>query len=84
MTRQWVSDTDRDWVMVCDQGGCTTRSEPFPKQPPLDMFRERGWFIAKLFGDICPTCLARGVQPAAKVEPHRVMALPATIEGADR
>ncbi|AHH16563.1 hypothetical protein NONO_c17630 [Nocardia nova SH22a] len=71
MTRTWVSDTDRRWVMKCDQSGCATRSEEFPREPPLAEFQNRGWFIAKLWGDICPDCLARGVRPTAKVEPYR-------------
>lgn len=68
MTREWVSEQDRRWVMVCDQDGCATRSEPFPKQPDLETFQDRGWFIAMKSGDICPACLARGIEP--KGEPH--------------
>lgn len=63
MTRQHVSDTDLQWVMVCDQLGCTTTSEPFPASPRLELFQERGWFIADDFGDVCPSCLAKGVVP---------------------
>ncbi|MCC3333559.1 hypothetical protein [Nocardia abscessus] len=69
MTRQWISEKNHDWVMVCDQPGCPTTSEPFPTSPPLELFQKRGWFTAKLFGDICPACLAKGVQP--KGEPFR-------------
>jgi hypothetical protein len=69
VTRQWISKKDPRWVMVCDQEGCATKSEPFPNQPDLQLFQERGWFAAKLWGDICPACLARGVQP--KGEPWR-------------
>lgn len=68
MTRS--HDQNRQWRMYCDQDGCETRSEPFPAEPPLQMFQERGWFIAELFGDACPACLARGVHPT--VEPHRM------------
>lgn len=61
MTRSWISETDHRWVMLCDTNGCTTRSEPFPAgaQPDLEIFRKRGWFIAKKFGDMCPECLER-------------------------
>lgn len=59
MTRAWVSRTDERWVMKCDRLGCTTTSEPFPagRQPSLDIFRARGWYIAPLFGDRCPACV---------------------------
>lgn len=66
MTRQ--HDTNRDWVMVCDETGCATTSEPFPTSPPLEEFQERGWFAAAEFGDVCPACLATGVTPKGK--PH--------------
>lgn len=69
MTREWTNERDRDWVMRCDESGCTTTSEPFSKQPDLELFMDRGWFIAKKFGDVCPACLAKGVQP--RVEPYR-------------
>ncbi|MGW4720842.1 hypothetical protein [Nocardia sp. NPDC004260] len=69
MTRQWISKKNQNWVMVCDQDGCTSKSEPFPNQPDLGIFQGRGWFVANLFGDICPACLAKGVQP--KGEPWR-------------
>ncbi|WP_330253048.1 hypothetical protein OG874_00085 [Nocardia sp. NBC_00565] len=68
MTRQHVSETNRDWVMVCDEEGCATASEVFPKQPDLEVFHGRGWFIAACSGDICPACLANGVTPT--VEPY--------------
>lgn len=63
MTRTWISDTDHRWVMLCDQQGCATRSDPFPKEPRLEIFRAQGWFVARRFGDICPACLAAGVTP---------------------
>lgn len=65
------------WSMVCDQDGCDTRSEGFPGQPDLELFQQRGWFIAKLFGDICPTCLAKGIRPGPSVEPYRGIVPPA-------
>ena len=75
MTRTWISEKDRRWVMICDQLGCATRSEPFPagRQPDLAIFAGKGWFIAKKFGDTCPACLASGVKPTA--EPHSLSAL---------
>lgn len=74
MTREWVDEMTRDWVMVCDEIGCGTRSEAFPKaQPPLELFQDRGWFIAALHGDVCPACLAKGVEPTAK--PYRPLAM---------
>lgn len=69
MTR--THNDQQQWVMLCDQIGCPTRSEAFPKEPPLELFRDRGWFIARTFGDICPACLAKGVRPSASVKPWR-------------
>lgn len=66
MTRS--HDEVKKWRMFCDNDRCSTRSESFDREPPLSLFAERGWFIAKLFGDLCPTCLADGVKPTA--EPH--------------
>ncbi|MET8430109.1 hypothetical protein [Nocardia sp. NPDC004860] len=69
MTREWIDEDIPEWVMRCDEIGCPTTSEAFPKEPPLDWFMDRGWFIAEKFGDECPMCLAKGIQP--KVEPYR-------------
>lgn len=69
MTRSW--DEDEQWRMYCDERGCGTRSEQFPTQPPLELFAERGWFIAKKFGDVCPACLAKGVR--STVDAHSLM-----------
>jgi hypothetical protein len=68
VTRTWVGAKDDRWIMICDQIGCVTRSEPFPPgvQPPLEIFAERGWFIARKFGDVCPACLAAGVVPTVE------------------
>ena len=69
MTRTWISEKDHRWVMMCDQLGCATRSEPFPREPDLALFASRGWFIAAKFGDVCPHCLAKGTKPTAA--PHK-------------
>lgn len=83
MTRQWVDDhkkkpRDKRWIMRCDYGDgdrsaqrCTAASEPFVWQPPLELFIERGWFIAKLSGDRCPACVALGRHEG--IEPHALM-----------
>lgn len=83
MTRQWVDDSkkkprDKRWVMRCDYGDgvrgaqrCSAASEPFEWQPPLELFVERGWFIAKLSGDRCPACVALGRHEG--IEPSRLM-----------
>lgn len=72
------------WAMVCDQDGCTTRSEDHPRQPELEVFQERGWFIARLWGDICPACLAKGVRPKPNVEPYRGVVPQVMVEEATR
>lgn len=84
MTRQWVDDhlaepVDKRYVMRCDYGSagrageqrCTTASEPFVQQPPLDLFVARGWFIAAKFGDHCPVCVALGRHEG--IEPSKLM-----------
>ncbi|SEE83719.1 hypothetical protein SAMN04489740_2729 [Arthrobacter alpinus] len=76
MSREWVDDRspfplDKRWVMRCDETGCATKSEPSVQQPPLDQFVAAGWFIGKTFGDICPACLAAGIEP--RDTPHQLM-----------
>jgi len=80
MSREWVDDKkrtpiDKRWVMRCDvglfgRGGqpqrCATESEPSLTQPELWQFAAQGWFIAKLHGDVCPACLAVGIEPWAE------------------
>jgi hypothetical protein len=84
MSREWVDDMkpaprrgpdtrDRRWVMRCDvrradDSRCPTEGEPSREQPPLEDYAGAGWFIAKVHGDICPDCLAKGYQPRS--EPH--------------
>lgn len=68
MTREWIDERTRQWVMRCDQKGCTTRSETFPTQPDLELFRDRGWYVAKVYGDVCPTCLAKGIVPGGALD----------------
>ena len=72
MSRTWVTPFGPDWVMVCDQPGCTTRSETFPTEPALELFQGRGWFIGWPSGDRCPDCLAKGL--VSKAEPYRSLA----------
>lgn len=80
MTRE--RDKSGLWAFVCDQHGCDTRSERFPGQPELEVFQERGWFVARLWGDICPACLAKGIRPKPNVEPYRGALPPAMTEEA--
>jgi hypothetical protein len=68
--------TDKRWVMRCDTFSpsgkrCKTEGEPSPKQPELGQYAQAGWFIGKVFGDMCPKCLAAGYQPSS--EPHQLM-----------
>jgi hypothetical protein len=71
MTRRHVSDTDTRWVMVCDVPRCRTWSEPFSRPPALEIFQDRGWFVAKRYGDVCPACLSSGHKPTA--DPYQVV-----------
>lgn len=50
------------WTWQCDECGEETDDlgrTQWELPLPADM-RERGWFIAKLFGDKCPACVAKG------------------------
>jgi hypothetical protein len=58
MSRQFVSKKDHRWVMRCDQCGHASRAAAAQADLPLEAFAQAGWFIAKLFGDQCPTCVA--------------------------
>jgi hypothetical protein len=53
------------WRLFCDREGCDASSETRPTQHhlPLREFADAGWFIARLWGDTCPRCLAAGVKP---------------------
>jgi len=66
VSRSWISDTDRRWVMRCDIPGCPATSEAFPHQPDLDLFAARGWYIAETSGDACPACRRRAMFQAQR------------------
>ena len=82
MTREWVDDAvpaprrgpdnrDKRWVMQCDVGlfgdtRCPTTSEPSVVPPPLSDFEAAGWSLAKVHGDVCPFCLAKGIKPSTE------------------
>lgn len=66
MTRHYVSAADTRWVMSCDRIGCDIRSETFPVEPPLGLFRDRGWFIGWPSGDRCPGCVKAGHKSTAQ------------------
>lgn len=53
------------WRWSCDRDGCTTHTDPVPKHalPKPEQMQEDGWFIAKLWGDRCPACVAAGQVP---------------------
>lgn len=86
MSREWVDDAkkkpvDKRWVMRCDVGlfgragqstRCATESEPSVRQPELWQFAAEGWFVADKHGDVCPVCVAAGIEPWD--QPNRVMA----------
>jgi hypothetical protein len=66
--RGWISRTDRRWMMYCD-GGCGSRVPTLPGREGLRKHAAEGWFIAKVSGDLCPSCRAK--MPSG--EPHAVM-----------
>lgn len=69
MTRRWVPGTSREtgevWEWVCDY--CPTRSPEVARRhddlPSVDEMRARGWFIAKVHGDRCPSCVTPDPTP---------------------
>lgn len=77
MSREWISKRDQRWQMRCDH--CDHRSEPRARQDdlPLEEFAKAGWFVAKLFGEWCPNCVAAagGIQAliARGERPHSAM-----------
>lgn len=82
MSRQWVSDKNRKWVMVCDTERCTTQSDirRHESELPLEEFALAGWYIGHGYGDKCPKCVevAGGISELMKrsegaTRPHRVM-----------
>lgn len=57
MTRTWTKKPV--WVWQCDS--CGVESDFAYRQsslPSPDAMRERGWFIAELWGDKCPECVS--------------------------
>lgn len=86
MSREWVDDAkpkpvDKRWVMRCDvihPSGkrCTTTSPPAAHQSelPLERYRDAGWFVAKVHGDICPICLTAGYLPRSEAYGFRAVA----------
>ena len=74
--RQWVDDDkavplDKRWVMRCDNHingeRCGTATPPQLTQPSLEALHADGWHIARLSGDICPTCISNGAETK---DPH--------------
>ena len=48
------------WTWVCDECG---REESLGRDqshlPPPEQMRQSGWFIAEVWGDLCPKCVAK-------------------------
>lgn len=77
--REWISGWDHRWVMRCDYRDdkgrqCPATSEAFDTQPSLDLFRARGWHIAKLFGDLCLKHATAASAAATRLEAHHDLA----------
>ena len=71
MSQEWISGEDRRWQMQCNVKGCTSVEDPTPGRQSLLSFARRGWFIAEVFGDACPDCVADG-----KVDPNATSLFP--------
>lgn len=60
MTRTYTSKPV--WTWKCDECGREhelAREQSGPRGlATMDEMRERGWFIAEKFGDMCPPCVA--------------------------
>lgn len=73
MSREHVQvNYGKRWMMFCDREGCTTveGAAENVNDLPLARFRDMGWFIAQLYGDLCPACLDAGHQPASAPMPE--------------
>lgn len=47
------------WTWVCDNCGAEeSLARTQTGLPEKDQMRQQGWFIAELFGDLCPRCNA--------------------------
>jgi hypothetical protein len=56
MTRGFV---DRPvWTWICDRCGGSSQDLAFTQSglPSADALRERGWYVAPLYGDLCTFC----------------------------
>lgn len=59
------------WAWHCDECGrafgplCWNQGE----LPTPDDMRARGWFIAELYGDLCPSCVAERGPASQDVRP---------------
>lgn len=62
MSQEWVSRRDQRWRMKCDTRGCLTTLPPTNTPRALGVLElaVEGWFIAEVFGDACPDCVADG------------------------
>jgi hypothetical protein len=67
MSRAWVKNQRNRWAMFCDR--CNHQDpEITDRQQPLEVYSDRGWWIAKLHGDLCPAC-RKQVPVAERAEP---------------
>jgi hypothetical protein len=56
VSREWVKNQRNRWAMFCDR--CRYQDPEITlRQQPLEVYRDRGWYIAKLYGDLCPKCV---------------------------
>lgn len=72
MTRAPINPDDPYWEYrwrwVCDTKGCDSATEPVRRAdlPGVNEMRAAGWFVAEVWADECPKCVA------AKAVPGRV------------
>lgn len=57
MSREWVNDEPNRWAMFCNRCRYQDPEITF-RQQSLEVYRDRGWHVAKVYGDLCPKCVA--------------------------
>lgn len=67
------------WRWVCDRPDCRGKdpvTAPKHRLPSAEDMQALGWFIARQWGDRCPTCVAAGhipdVEPWGSSEPAAI------------
>lgn len=88
MTRAPIDTKDHystwTWRWICDRIGCKTVdtiTASKHKLPSVEEMVARGWFVAKVWGDRCPACVAAGLVGDTEPHPMRITAEDVAVAG---